>query len=104
VKVNLITQVTNAYPQTFNTLYPFISYSAARVADFQRIDSEARASVQGIKDKTDSLMREMEERNKVAEGILADIQRVAAEQGVSQQAVYFQQASKEHETQATKWL
>lgn len=100
----LITQLENAYQQAFNKLEPFISFSASKATDFQSLEREARAMIQSVQDQGAKLAEELDAKGNQAEKILDDIRKAAAEQGVSQQAVYFKTAESEHSTEATKWL
>jgi hypothetical protein len=49
------------------------------------------------------LTAELNKNKQEAERILADVRNVAAETGVSQQAIYFQQDSNDHDKQASTW-
>ena len=100
---NLINQIDSAYQGTFNALQPMIAYSTSKSADFKRLEIEARAMLQVIEDKANELTKKLEDDKKISEQILEDIRKVAAEQGVSQQATYFRDAAKDHETEATTW-
>jgi len=99
----LIQQIDGAYQGTFNILQPIIAYSTSKSADFKRLETEARAMLQAIEDKATDLTKKLEEDKKISAQILEDIRKVAAEQGVSQQATYFRDAAKEHETEAANW-
>ena len=101
---SLIEQLRGSYQQSFKVLHPFISYASFKSADFQRLETEARAMIQSVQDQGAKVAAELEKKQEEAEKILTDIRKAAAEQGVSQQAVYFQQAEKEHEKQAKTWL
>jgi len=103
VRDTYITQLETAYDPAFNELSPHISYSLHRSADFQRLDSDARSTFQQIKDEAGSIKAKLESQKDSAEGILNDIRATAAEQGVTQQAIYFQTESSDHESDATKW-
>lgn len=101
---SLITQVENAYQQAFNKLETFISFSASKATDFQSLEREARAMIQSVQDQGAKLAKELDVKGQQAEKILEDIRKAAAEQGVSQQAIYFKTAETEHTTGATRWL
>ena len=103
VRNSLIQQIEQAYQGTFNQLQPMISYSTSKSADFKRLETEARAMLQNITDKANELTKKLEEDKKISAQILEDIRKVAAEQGVSQQATYFRDAAKEHENDAVNW-
>lgn len=103
IRNDLIQKTDGAYQATFNALQPIIAYSTSKSADFKRLETEARAALQVIEDKANELTKKLEDDKKSSEQILEDIRKVAAEQGVSQQAIYFRDAAKDHETEATNW-
>lgn len=103
-KKQWINQLEQTYEQTFQQLAPWIAYGVGRVTDFTKIGRDARATIQDIEDKAKKLGEDMEQHRKSAQAILEDIRKVAAEQGVSQQAVYFKDESVSHTEQAEKWL
>ena len=47
----IIKNLQNHYQDTFNFLHPLISYSLYKTADFKRLEGEARAAVQSIRDQ-----------------------------------------------------
>ena len=100
---NIISKIKSAYDSSFQTLHPYISYSLHRSADFSRLDSEARATMQDIKDRAEIFENQMENNKQEAENILADIRNVAAERGVTQQAIYFKEEADYHECESKKW-
>ena len=100
---SLISQVETAYLGTFQALHPYISYSLHRSADFQRLDTEARATLQAIEDKTSKFITKMEGQEGDAERILGQIRKVAAEEGVTQQAAHFRAEADQHDTEAKAW-
>ncbi|NVD36755.1 hypothetical protein [Marinobacter lutaoensis] len=103
VRDRYIDAVKTAYDPAFNKLSPFISYSLHRSADFQRLDADARSTFQSIKDEAKAIQDSLSQQREEAEGILRDIRETAAEQGVTQQAIYFQTESSQHNTDADKW-
>jgi hypothetical protein len=103
VRQSLIQNLVNAYPQTFNTLHPLIAYSLHRSADFQALDRQARGTLQQVRDEASELTEELKKRLNDANSVVADVRRVAAEAGVSQQAIYFQQEADGHSTEAEAW-
>lgn len=103
VRNALILSLENAFQPAFQNLHPYISYSLHRSADFQRLDSQARATIQAIEDKADKISNNLFEYERKAKEALAEIRKVAEEQGVTQQASYFRDESKIHEDEANKW-
>jgi len=103
VRNSLVQQVETAYQTAFTQLHQIISYSTSKSADFKRLEREARATLQKLEDKATELTDKLE-KDKTASGqILEDIRKVAAEQGVSQQAIYFRDTAQDHEKQADVW-
>ncbi len=99
----IIQQVTKAYEQSFNALFPYISYGASKSVDFQRMENEARAMLQGVKDEATEITGQLTEHQEQAQNVLADVRKLAAEQGVSQQAIYFKDESEYHSDLADTW-
>ncbi|EJL6399504.1 hypothetical protein NMR73_002474 [Vibrio navarrensis] len=99
----IIQQVIAAYDQTFQKLFPLISYGTSKSVDFQRMENEARAMLQNVKDEATAITSELEAHQEQAENVLADVRKVAAEQGVSQQAIYFKDESEAHENASEYW-
>lgn len=100
---NLVNQVVQAYGPTFDTLHPLVAYSLHRSADFQRLDSEARATLQGVSDRAKEITGDLEKTKKQAADILEEVRKTAAESGVSQQAVYFKDTAEAHDKDAEAW-
>ncbi len=103
VQQKLIQQIEAAYQGAFNVLLPLVGYSLHKSADFQRLDSEARAALQKIKDEANEITGSLEQQQTDAEGALEAIRTVAAEQGVTQQAIYFKDEADQNTTDAETW-
>ncbi len=102
-RTTLITNISNAYQPTFEALHPYISYSLHRSADFQRLDSDARSTLQAIKDEAEKTANKLGEHEASAKVVLDEIRRVAAEEGVTKQASHFNAEYEHHTEEATKW-
>jgi hypothetical protein len=100
---SLVQHIASAYPGVFSGLHPLIAYSLHRSADFQRLDTEARATMQGVTDQANGLMSQIQSHNTEAARILGEIRKVAAEEGVSQQAAHFRAESEHHKIEAEAW-
>lgn len=98
-----VQQIVGAYPQSFQVLHPFIAYSLHRSADFQRLDAEARATLQSVEDRSSAFSEAMQTHEQEAHRILDEIRKVAAEEGVTQQASHFRAESEAHEEKAEEW-
>ena len=77
--------------------------TASRMRDFAGLEREARASMQAAKDQADAIAKELESTKSEAQKILEDVRRIAAEQGVSQQAVYFKQENELYNNEGWRW-
>lgn len=100
----IIKQIEQAYDKTFNVLHPMISYSVRKTTDFAKLEDDARSKLQSIEDKSNALEESMERHKESAAKILADIKKVAEEQGVSQQAYYFRNEANKHTKASYYWL
>ena len=99
----IINNITSAYPPAFNVLWNYIAYGVSKSVDFQRMENEARSMIQSVKDKTEEITQELQ-NNQIQSGqILNDMRKAAAEQGVSQQAIYFKEEAVEHEKLSNQW-
>ena len=103
VRQSQIQAVINTYAPSFATLHPLIAYSLHRSADFQRLDREARGTLQAVKDRADGLTGELTGQLEKANSIVEEVRKVAAETGVSQQAIYFQKEAQEHLAESEIW-
>ncbi len=99
-----IEQIRNAYQPAFQALHPYISYSTRTATDFSRLERNARAHLQSAQDSTEALQSELKKQRDEMATVLEAVRKTAAEQGVSQQAVYFKTAADEFEVEAAKWL
>lgn len=104
LKQQIITKIGNKYAPTFSLLFPIISYSASRTTDSQLIETEARGIFQSVKDDANDIQNQLLETKKESENILKDVRDTAAEQGVTQQAVYYKDEFLIHEKQAKSWF
>ena len=102
-KTQYISQIVSSYQTTFGILRDIISYSACRTTDFRLIEQEARGVFQGIRDEATKVTSQLEKSKQDGDRILEKIRKVAAEQGVSQQAIYFKDESALHNTESDSW-
>ena len=103
-KTNLIDQLTSQYQPVFTALFPFISYSVARIADFDQLAADGRAAVQSVRDEVSTVMKEINDISETANSVLQEVRDAAAEQGVTQMAKYFGAEANNHQTNAAWWL
>jgi hypothetical protein len=102
-KQALVEKAERLYQGYFDELYPLISYATARTQDFSRLESEARAATQSVKDQVEALLSGMRSQKEDADSILSEVRAAVAEQGVSQQAIHFKNESDEHQAESKTW-
>ena len=100
---SIVQQLIAAYDPSFQTLHPYIAYSLHRSADFQRLDADARATMQSISDRAGKVEAQLQEHEKEAQRVLSEIRAVAAEEGVTQQSTHFRAEADRHESAAEEW-
>lgn len=99
----LVDQLHASYPSIFNAIWHHIGYLSSRERDFAAMETEARASIEAVRQESAKLTKALNEQKASADAILADIKQVAAETGVSQQAIHFSSESTSHGEEAAKW-
>lgn len=100
---SVIAAFNNQYQENFDALYQIIAYSHSRMADLTRIESEARAISQGISDRMEKASEEINSKLQESDSIIQTMREFAAEQGVSQQAIFFKEETERHLEEAGKW-
>ena len=103
IQQSIIQNIANTYQGVFDVLHPLMAYSLHKSADFQRLDSEARATLQKIKDDASGITENLNQHKIDAERALEAIRTVAAEQGVTQQAIHFKAEADKNEEDAETW-
>lgn len=101
---NLIANLNARRDQVFESLWNFVSYGIARSTDTLLIETQARAAIQSIKDGAAKLTDDLSAAKGEADSALLEIRKVAAEQGVSQQAIHFKSEADSQEDLAKVWL
>ena len=103
VRDSLIDQIVTQYQPCFNELHPLIAYSHYRSADFQSLEREAREIRQKLEESFSDGEARMQTALSEIQQVLAAARTAAAEVGVSQQAIHFRDAAKEHEDESSTW-
>ncbi|WP_411887924.1 hypothetical protein [Hydrocarboniphaga effusa] len=101
---SIIQSITGRRDHVFTQLWHYVAYGVARITDTSLLETQARATIQGIKDEANKLTTQLNEAKADADSALAAIRAVASEQGVSQQAIYFKDEAQNQEALADKWL
>lgn len=101
---NILARLKTRRDQLFDQLWQYIAYGVARMTDTSLLETQARATIQSIKDQSADLTKQLNTSKIEADKALAAIRAVASEQGVSQQAMYFKKEAEDQEALAVKWL
>lgn len=103
-RTNILNTLKTRRDQLFDQLWQYVAYGVARITDTSLLETQARATIQSIKDQSAKLTEQLNSAKDDADNALAAIRAVASEQGVSQQASYFKQEAVDQETLAGTWL
>ena len=103
-RTNILENIKVRRDQLFDQLWQYVAYGVARITDTSLLETQARATIQGIEDQAAKLTDQLNKAKSDADNALSAIRAVASEQGVSQQAIYFKDEAQAQETLADKWL
>lgn len=103
-RTNVLSTIKNRRDQLFEQVWQYVAYGVARITDTNLLETQARATIQSIRDESAILTAQLTKAKSDADLALAAIRAIAAEQGVSQQAAYFKEEAQNQETLATIWL
>lgn len=103
-RTNILANIKLRRDQLFDVLWQFVAYGVARITDTSLLETQARATIQGIEDQAAKLTDQLNKAKSDADNALSAIRAVASEQGVSQQAIYFKDEAQGQESLADKWL
>jgi hypothetical protein len=103
-RANLIATVKVRRDQLFEQIWLFVAYGVARSNDAVLLETQGRAAIQTIRDESAILTAQLLTAKGEADAALTQIRTVAAEHGVSQQAIYFKDEYLEQERLAGIWL
>ena len=103
-RTNILNNIKVRRDQLFDALWQYVAYGVARITDTTLLETQARATIQGIEDQAAKLTDQLNKAKSDADAALSAIRAVASEQGVSQQAIYFKDEAQAQETLADKWL
>ena len=104
VRTQLINTMKVRRDQLFDQIWNYIAFGVAKNTDTTLIETQARGMIKSIKDQAEDLTKSLAKSKGEADTALIAIRNAAAEQGVSQQAIYFRTEADDHEKLASKWL
>ena len=103
-RTNILNSIAARRDQLFDQVWQYVAYGVARITDTSLLETQARATIQGIEDQAAKLTEQLNKAKSEADTALSAIRAVASEQGVSQQAIYFKDEAQTQESLADKWL
>jgi hypothetical protein len=104
VRDGLIQQVANHYQAWFPQIAPVIAYSIRRGTDFDRLEREARGTLEELNRVKRDFDAKAQSITSEAQTTLDQVRRAAAEVGVAQHAVHFKSEADDHLKRSVGWL
>lgn len=99
----LIQEIKNTYASSFKSIHTIIAYGVNIRPDLQTTQDDINEIVQGFKKNSEDIIEELANSRDEAQNIIRDLREIAAEQGVSQQAIYFKEECDSHIKQSKDW-
>jgi len=100
----LVQDIANSHNQYFEQLAPVISFSVRKGTDFERLEREARQTLDDLRRIREQLRKEAKANLSEIESVLSEVRTAAAEIGVAQHATHFQDEAEEHAKQSDWWF
>ncbi len=100
---SIVEKVVSLYKTVFPAISPLISYGTARTVDFQSLDTEARSVKRSLDLRAEEIEELLSSKLETLNNLEDELRKQLAEQGVTQQAVYFEAAATEHADKAKEW-
>lgn len=104
MRTNILNSLSVRRDPLFDQVWQYIAYGVARTTDVSLLETQARTTIQAIKDQSGKLTDQLNDAKTEADTTLIAIRAVASEQGVSQQAVHFKLEAEDQEKLAKAWL
>ena len=99
-----INTIRDRYDEFYKILTPHIAYGIRKGTDFGALESQARGTLEELKEFRTKITEEQNKSKKEAESILDSMRKAAAEAGVSQHAIYFKEEADDHKIKSEAWL
>jgi len=97
-------KLVSSYDNWFERVYPVVAFSVRSTTDFAALERDLRGKMANAEVTADSLLKQQQEALIKSNEALEAIRKAAAEAGVSQEAIHFQNEAREHSDTAAKWL
>jgi hypothetical protein len=98
-----IENLNNRFADAISALGPAVAFLSSMQRSLSGFENEARNLLQSLRDKSEEVKQLQKETVQEADRVLAGVRSVAAEAGVSQQAVYFGDQAAKHAQSAADW-
>ena len=101
---SIVQNLENYYDSFFNDVSSVISltYQKEKI-DFKQIEDESKQALEQVKAHSEEHKKQMENQKKSSEAILESMRKASAEAGVSQEAIHYSEAQKNHSKMAEQW-
>lgn len=100
----LVKRVKDNYDRQWTLLHPIIAYSVRKGTDFERLEREGRETLATQRKIVEDLETRSREAIDKMQSALQKVQQVAAEVGVAQHSVHFNNQSAFHRKSSRVWL
>ena len=104
VRDDIVKHIDNAYQNYFQHITPVIAFATRKGTDFSRLESEARQTVERLKEAQALHTETMDKATKEAQAILEAVRKAAQEAGVAQHSIHFQEEAANHLESSKSWL
>ena len=101
---NLITRLEQEYDEHFMQVEPHVNYLLVKQSDFGAIEAKARATLNELDEYTSDKRAEQEEIHEEMLEVLRTVKAAAADVGVGQQSLVFEEEAKKNASAARRWL
>ena len=99
----IVQELESYYSGFFEVVSPVINFANQAGTDFKQIERKARETLESIKNYSGKQKTQIEDKLKEANSVLDSMRIASAEAGVSQNAIHYSEAQKNHAEKADKW-
>ena len=99
----IVQEIENNYPGFFSEASQVISFANQAEEDFKQIKKEAGQILESAKIQAEEKNKQIKDKMQETDNILEAMRAASAETGVSQNAIHYSNAQKDHAARAKKW-
>lgn len=104
VRDQLVAQVRDAYDGYYDVVAPAVAFATRKGTDFASLERQARRALEGIEQVQTDIAEQQESLRSEAESILDAMRTAAAESGVAQTSIAFEQEADRQQAGGRKWI